>query len=129
VTPLRLVVSPDADREIDDVLEWLDGDARQRFASRLDTLLTQLCETLPEKIALGRPPQLDLDASEGLLRPVFQERFYSSRMRPPRRSNRSVWRVFYSLRDTKGNGIADTLELLHIFHAAANLPWLRSNAE
>lgn len=139
--PLTLMIAPDALAEIRSARRWLAGlDPRSevRFARRLEALLTQLCEELPAKIATARPPQLDEKASMGMVRPVFQERFYTSAQRPPRRSNASTWRVFYALldadrdsqpeRNERGAPIPQTLELLHVFHAAASLPWDRIEA-
>lgn len=91
--PLALVIAPDALREIRAARLWLAGiDPRSeaRFARRLEALLTQLCEELPAKIATGRPPQLDQKASMGMVRPVFQERFYTSVKKPPRRSTAAI---------------------------------------
>lgn len=126
--PLALMIAPDALREIRSARLWLaelDPRAEVRFARRLEALLTQLCEELPAKIATGRPPQLDQKASMGMVRPVFQERFYSSAKKPPRRSNASTWRVFYALLDADRDNQPETLELLHVFHAAAGQPWDR----
>ena len=139
--PLALTISPDALREIRSARLWLAGlDPRSeaRFSRRLESLLTQLCEELPGKIATARPPQLDQKASMGMVRPVFQERFYTSAKKPPRRSNASTWRVFYALldadrdrqpeRNERGAPIPQTLEVLHVFHAASSLPWDRIEA-
>jgi plasmid stabilization system protein ParE len=126
--PLALMISPDALREIRSARLWLaelDPRAEARFARRLEALLTQLCEELPGRIATGRPPQLDQKASMGMVRPVFQERFYSSAKKPPRRSSASTWRVFYALLDADRDSQPDTLEVLHLFHAGAGQPWDR----
>lgn len=136
--PLALMIAPDALREIRSARLWLselDPRAEARFARRLEALLTQLCEELPGRIATGRPPQLDQKASMGMVRPVFQERFYSSAKKPPRRSSASTWRVFYALldadrdsqpeRNERGAPIPHTLEVLHLFHAGAGQPWDR----
>ena len=128
---LDLRVSQKATRQIKAARLWLRGyDPRteKRFTRRLDALLTQLCEELPGKIAMARPPQLDQKASIGLLRPAFQERFYTSEKKPPPRSNASTWRVFYGLLDTNGDNQPDTLEVLRVYHAAAELPWDRIEA-
>ena len=95
---------------------------------RLDALFTKLCKELPSKIATARPPQLDPKASMGLMRPAFQELIYTSAKKPPRRSNTSTWRVFYSLIDTDGDKQPDLLEVLRVYHAAAELPWDRIEA-
>ena len=129
--PLALTISPDALREIRSARLWLAGlDPRSeaRFSRRLESLLTQLCEELPGRIATSRPPQLDEKASMGMVRPVFQERFYTSEKKPPPRSNSSTWRVFYGLLDTDGDGQPEALEVLRVYHAAAELPWDRIEA-
>ncbi|MCX7289390.1 MAG: hypothetical protein NTW20_18110 [Rhodobacterales bacterium] len=129
--PLELRVSQKATLQIKAARQWLRGldpTTERRFARRLDTLLIQLCEELPSKIATGRPPQLDEKASIGLLRPAFQERFYTSEKKPPPRSNASTWRVFYGLLDTDGDNQPEALEVLRVYHAAAELPWDRIEA-
>ncbi|WP_309713162.1 hypothetical protein [Armatimonas sp.] len=129
--PLTLMIAPDALAEIRSARRWLAGhDPRSevRFTRRLDALLTQLCEELPVKIATARPPLIDEKASMGMVRPVFQERFYTSAKKPARRSNASTWRVFYALHDADRDNQPETLELLHIFHAASSLPWDRIEA-
>lgn len=129
--PLALVIAPDALKEIRSARLWLaeiDPRSEARFARRLESLLTQLCEELPGRIATARPPQLDEKASMGMVRPVFQERFYTSAKKPPRRSNASTWRVFYALLDADRDNQPEALELLHVFHAASDLPWDRIDA-
>ncbi len=128
MNPLEIVVAPDAKAEIRAVQVWLhtlDPSSERRFSQRLANLLEKLAKTLPSKIATGRPPQLDTKASEGMIRPVFQERFYTSKQKPPRRSNTSTWRIFYALLDQDGDRQPEVLQVLHIFHAAAELPWDR----
>jgi hypothetical protein len=130
-TPLELRVSQKATLQIHAARLWIRGfDPRSevRFSRRLDALLTKLCKELPGKIATGRPPQLDQKASMGLMRPAFQELIYSSAKKPPRRSNASTWRVFYGLIDTNSDNQPDALEVLRIYHAAAELPWDRIEA-
>lgn len=129
--PLALVVAPDALADVRAARRWLqnlDERSAERFTHRLEVLLTQLCESLPGKIALTRPPQQDVNASLGLQRPVFQERFYSSAKKPVRRSNASTWRLFYALLDPNGDQQPEVLEVLRVFHAAAVLPWNRIEA-
>lgn len=129
--PLELRVSRKATLQIKAARQWLRGidpATERRFARRLDALLTQLCEELPGKIATGRPPQMDEKASMGLLRPTFQELIYTSAKKPPRRSNASTWRVFYGLVDTNGDNQPEVLEVLRVYHAAAELPWDRIEA-
>lgn len=124
--PLTLMIAPDALAEIRSARRWLaslDTRSEVRFTRRLEALLTQLCEKLPAKITSARPPLLDEKASMGMVRPVFQERFYTSAKKPARRSNASTWRVFYALHDADRDKQPETLELLHIFHAASSLPW------
>ena len=126
--PLELRVSQKATRQIKAARHWLRGldpTTERRFTRRLDALLTQLCEELPDTIATARPPQLDQKASIGLLRPVFQERFYTSAKKPPPRSSSSTWRVFYGLLDTNGDNQPEALEVLRVYHAAAELTWDR----
>lgn len=129
--PLELRVSQRAILQIKAARQWLRGldpATERRYVRRLDALLTQLCEELPGKIVTARPPQLDEKASIGLLRPAFQERFYTSEKKPPPRSNTSTWRVFYGLLDTDGDGKPEALEVLRVYHAAADLPWDRIDA-
>ena len=128
---LELRVSRKATIQIQAARRWLltpDPRAEKRFVSRLDTLLAHLCTELPRTIATSRPPQLDSKARAGLLRPVFQERFYTSAKKPPRRSSASTWRVFYALLDEDGDQQPEALEVLRVYHAAAELPWDRVEA-
>lgn len=125
---LELRIAKKATLQIRTARNWLherDPAAEMRFAARLATLLTKLCEDLPHVLASGPPPQLDPKASMGLLRPVFQARFYSSARKPPRRSSANTWRVFYALLDEDGDRQPEALEVLRVFHAAAELPWDR----
>jgi hypothetical protein len=128
---LELRVAQKATLQIQAARRWLRGinpHTEARFTMRLDALLTKLCKELPGKIATARPPQLDPKASMGLMRPAFQELIYTSAKKPPRRSNTSTWRVFYSLIDTDGDNQPEVLEVLRIYHAAAELPWDRIEA-
>jgi hypothetical protein len=130
--PLRLEIAPQAAQDILRARHWqksISPATEQRFTVRLTVLLRNLCSELSEKITTGRPPQIDEKASLGLIRPAFEERFYTSAKKPARRSNAGVWRVFYALLDADGDNQPETLLVLRVFHAAAELPWERIGQE
>jgi plasmid stabilization system protein ParE len=129
---LRLEIAPQAAQDIRGARRWqksISPATEQRFTTRLTALLRNLCSELPEKIATGRPPQRDEKASLGLIRPAFQERFYTGAKKPTRRSSAGVWRVFYALLDADGDNQPEALLVLRVFHAAAELPWERIDQE
>ena len=132
MNPLRLEIAPQAAQDILGARRWqksISLATEQRFTARLTALLRNLCSELPAKITTGRPPQRDEKASLGLIRPAFQERFYTGTKKPARRSSAGVWRVFYALLDADGDNHPEALLVLRVFHAAAELPWERIGQE
>jgi plasmid stabilization system protein ParE len=114
--PYALTFTDKAKDTIADAYEWLAGfseDAAARFVVRVPELLEELCEDL----ASGTPPRFDSDASIFFSRRAFLFLLRTGEGRA--RSSSGAWRVFYELLDTDGDGQADTVQVLGIYHAAS----------
>lgn len=111
----------DLERITDRLLETSEA-AGQRFTLALEATLQELCRSIPEKIVQGYPPQINDDASLGLSRPTYRNRFETSPKRA-RRSSVGVWYVFYWLIDGDGDRVPETLRALSIRHGSAPPLW------
>lgn len=119
ITPLTLVIEPEARDNLRDAVEWLQTlpfpDAAERFAEMIDRELPGLCYSVAERLITGLlPPRPDEEASEGFSRPVYKELLFTSGRN---RSGAGGWRVYFALSDEDGDGDTDTLSVVAIAHA------------
>ena len=117
--------------EIDEAMNWLRSQPQgeqgaQIFAQRLREEIV----LLTARIAEGYRPLLDEAASLSYSRPLYQMRFRTGKVRQARSSS-GVWRVFYGLADTNGDGLPDELHVVSVTHAAAHPKdaWLNENSD
>jgi hypothetical protein len=132
VTPLALMVPAEAQTRIEDAATWLaslSDDAVDRFRAALEVETTALCQSVAEQIAAGSRLIPDEQASLAYSRPVYLSLFTTTKTKRRRRSASGTWRVYYDLMDLDGDGVADTLRLLTVRHAAARPIWDVDTAE
>ena len=123
--PLALLVTDEARRQIRSARGWLKGfgsGVDQRFTAALERELTGLCQSVAQQIADKKPFHPDEQASLAYSRAIYRHRFQTGKTRR-RRSSSGVWFVLYELRDQDADGIADTLQLLGVHHAASRPLW------
>jgi plasmid stabilization system protein ParE len=123
IVPLALSYTAKAESHWLSLVEWLreqSDDAAKRFADRLDSTVDDLRRVYAAQIAAGETPSPipDEGASLQFSRPVYQERFRTSKTRR-RRSSAGEYRIFYILLDENKDGKIDTLRVYAIRHAAA----------
>ena len=120
--------TPRARQSIADAQTYLaqfGGDAPLRFTNALQTAVNAVCETA----GTMRQPA-DEVGSVAFSLPVYLRLFTTAKVRK-RNSNAGVWRLYYTLQDTSGDGQADTVLILLVSHAAAKplTSWLDEGNE
>ncbi len=115
---LALTFTPQGKQTLNDAHKWLasfSSEAAERFALRMSEDLTALRIDL----AIGlTKPSFDGDASIYFARKAYLLRVRTGKGSGKRRAA-ATWRVFYELVDRNGDGEADTLRVLGVYHGAA----------
>ena len=125
VEPLALSATDEARRQIVSARTWLRGfgvGVEKRFTTALERELTGLCQRIAQQIADKKPFNPDEQASLAFSRAIYRHRFQTGKTRT-RRSSSGVWFLLYELRDQNSDGVADTIQLLGVHHAASRPLW------
>jgi plasmid stabilization system protein ParE len=123
LTPFALVFAHSGNTDLENVVSFLeerDENAAARFEEQLKTLVTGLCQRIPQEIEqIGKPfHSLDEPAPLHYARPVYRERIETVKRRA-RRSSTGLWYVYYTLEDRGKTGTPNTIVILRIRHSAA----------